>query len=590
MDTKDKVKELIDIVELIGGYVELKKAGRNYKGVCPFHSEKTPSFMVSPELQIYKCFGCNKSGDAFSFIQEVEGIDFNAALQQLSEKAGVKVEKVQTDPNKEKKQKLLEINNNAAKFYHHLLLNHPIGRDAKTYLKNRGLKPSTIKEYKLGFAPNTWSMLADNFIKKYQSQLLIDAGLISPKRSGTDYFDRFRGRVMFPLVGIAGEVVGFNGRAIYDDDPKYLNTNETLIFNKGSFIYGLDKAKIEIKHEGAIFVEGPMDVISAHQSGIKNVIASSGTALTQTQLKILKRYTADICFCFDTDVAGINAIYRAVELAENESFNITVLVLPEKYKDLDEFVKADLEKARTYVKDAKLPIYDFYIQSTLAKYDAKSSIGKKKIMSDLTPLFNKIKSPVTLDHYTKRIAEELDLDEETVKSLIRGNVRSGIFESMPNSEAMSNSTTIMLSKKSPQEYILALLLRVELDIAQTILYKLGQKDFTNPVLQAVFIALKNHLIGRQRRFNIEILIKRIDKEFRPLVNEMYLWDLGRIGDDLTLLNKELESVYTRVKTETVRREMQELSNKIKEAEKSKDIESLSEYTSKLKDLSAKLIQ
>lgn len=247
MDTKDKVKERIDIVELVGTYVELKKAGRNYKGLCPFHGENTPSFMVSPELQIYKCFGCNKSGDIFSFVQEIEGIDFFTALQQLADKAGVEVQQTYSDPQKQKKDLYYKINEDAAKLFQHFLLKHPSGKVALKYLKDRGVKPSSIKDFNLGFAPDSWSTLYETLSKKYNPTDLSAAGLTIPKRSGQGYIDRFRGRIIFPLVGIQNKVHGFVGRTIVGDDAKYLNTNDTLIFNKSAFIYALDKAKIAVK-------------------------------------------------------------------------------------------------------------------------------------------------------------------------------------------------------------------------------------------------------------------------------------------------------------------------------------------------------
>lgn len=588
METKDKVKELVDIVDLVGGYVELKKSGRNYKGVCPFHSEKTPSFMVSPELQIYKCFGCNKSGDVFSFVEEIEGVDFSTALAQLADRVGVEVESAFTDPQKKKKELLYKINDNAAQFYQHLLLNHSVGIEAKEYLKKRGITPQAIKDFRIGFAPNNWSTAYDALSKRYSAQDLAAAGLTLPKKSGQGYVDRFRGRIMFPLVGLQGEVLGFSGRTVTGDEPKYLNTSETLIFNKSSFIYGLDKAKVEIKHSGAVFVEGQVDVVSAHQAGLNNVIATSGTSLTQTQLKILKRYTTDITFCFDTDTAGVNAIFRGVDLAEKEDFNITVSVLPEKYKDLDEFVQADPIKAKLHMQEAKLPIYDFFIMSTVKKYDKKTSIGKKKIMNDLTPLFNKIKSPVTLDHYIKRISGELDLSEDTVATLISGDQTDSLITNDSHVKDLP-ATTISLSKKSPHEYILALLLKADLDTTQTILYKLGQKDFTDTVLQQVFVSLKDYLLGRQRRFEIKYFIKRLDESLQPLVNEMYLWDMGNLTDNPTHLLKEIDTAYSRIKRETIRREMREMSVKIKEAEANKNPDLLVEYTNKLKELSGKLI-
>ncbi len=289
MDTVSQIKQKLDITDIVASYISLKKAGKNYKAVCPFHSEDTPSFMVSPELQIFKCFGCGEAGDMFSFVEKIEGVEFARAMEILAEKAGVKIERQDVDPNYKKKTKLYEINHMAAEFYHHLLTKHKSGQKALDYLKKeRGLDDATIDAYKLGYAPNNWDTLNQFLTKKgFETGDLELSGVVVQKRDEKGHIDKFRGRVMFPLIDTSDKIVGFSARDIVGRDPKYLNTQETLIFNKSAFIYGLNKAKVDIKKEGVVFVEGQMDVIKAWQNDIKNVVAVSGTSLTSLQLYIL---------------------------------------------------------------------------------------------------------------------------------------------------------------------------------------------------------------------------------------------------------------------------------------------------------------
>ncbi|MFZ5424365.1 MAG: DNA primase [Patescibacteria group bacterium] len=589
MDSIAEIKQKINIEDLIAEYISLKKAGRNYKAVCPFHSEDTPSFMVSPELQMFKCFGCNEAGDIFNFIQKIEGVEFSQALELLAEKAGVKLDKKNIDPQKNSKEILYEINHVATAFYYYLLTKHKVGKEALTYVKKeRGLSDVTIKEFKIGYAPKTWDSLFKTLSsKKFTAKDMLSAGLVMKKRSGEGFIDKFRGRVMFPISDPSGRVVGYTARTIFNEDPKYINTSETPIFIKSALLFGLDKAKIEIKKNGAILVEGPLDVISAYEIGVKNVVAPLGTSLTIGQLKVLSRYTKDVTLCFDNDNAGREAIIRAVPMAEKEGFNVKVALIPDEYKDLDEFVHADSSKVSSIFKDA-VPVYDFFLHATLKKNNRHSSIGKKKIMEELIPLYSKISSPVDFDHYVKHLSEVLDITEPTVRNMIKkGEIDESKIKSKKQKEL--GKSQYMLSKKSTQEYMLALLLKAPLDSAQTLLYKLGQKDFTNPILENIFINLKNYLLGRKRAFNINSFSNKFDSETKDLVVNMYMWDLGILNDNSTLLLRELDLVFNRIKKETVKRELTEISSKIKQAELENDKVLLMELSKKFSELSEKLV-
>ena len=296
MDQINEIKQKLDIVDVINPYVSLTKSGKNYKGVCPFHSENTPSFMVSQDLQLFKCFGCGEGGDIFKFIQKIEGVDFHQSLEILAEKAGVTLEKSSYDKEADNRKVLLEINHLAALFFQFILLKHPLGKPALEYVKKkRKMDDETIRNFGVGYALDSWDTLYRALSKKGDTAKdIVDAGLAVARSNGSGHIDKFRDRIMFPLVDINGKVVGFTGRTISNKEPKYLNTSSTPIFNKSTFLFCMDKAKVHIKKAGAIVVEGQMDALTSHQFGISNVVASGGTSLTTGQLKVLSRYTTDL--------------------------------------------------------------------------------------------------------------------------------------------------------------------------------------------------------------------------------------------------------------------------------------------------------
>ncbi|MCK4892060.1 MAG: DNA primase, partial [Candidatus Pacebacteria bacterium] len=308
----DEIKSRLSVEEVISGYLQLQRAGRNWKAKCPFHNEKTPSFTVSPERQMWYCFGCNEGGDIFTFVMKMEGLEFRDALKLLAEKAGVQLEDRSYNDSGEKS-KALEILDISRKFYQECL-KIKTGRKAFEYLSNRGLSKNIIEKFQLGYAPDSWDLLS-KFLKKkgYKESGIFSAGMTVKKDKG-GYYDRFRGRIMFPINNVSGQTIGFSSRVMPGADEshaKYINTPETAIYNKSRVLYGLDKSKVEIrKKDLCIMVEGNMDVIASFQAEIENVAATSGTALTADQLKIIKRYTDNIAFSFDMDSAGIKAAGR----------------------------------------------------------------------------------------------------------------------------------------------------------------------------------------------------------------------------------------------------------------------------------------
>ena len=583
-----EIKQRIDITDLIGSYLPLKKAGRNYRAPCPFHSEKTPSFMVSPELQIYKCYGCGEGGDIYSFVQKIEGIDFTSALEQLAEKAGVKLEKRNIDPQSQLKKQIYFINSLTAEFYHRILLNNKAGKQALAYLKkDRKLTTQTIKDFKIGYAPQTWDLLYRFLSKKeISAQDMLAAGVVNKKRDGNGFIDKFRGRVVFPLTGIDGKVVGFTGRTMFDKEPKYLNTAETPVFYKTSFLYGLDKARIVLKNEGVIFVEGQMDVIKANQEGIQNVVASSGTALTESQLKILSRYTKDLNFCFDPDTAGVTAMHRAIELAENQDFNIKVIAISDEYDDLDDLLTKDKRLAKKTILKP-VPIYDFFIASALKKYDKKSPHDKKKIVQELAPKFSFIKNTVLIDHYTSELSKELDLAQETVASIFFEKAQKMTKEQLSRIGSKF-TTTICQENTVADSYVISLLLKADIDKVRENAYKLEVEDFIDTTTREIFETLTNLLASEKGDINIKKFADDLKEELKETFEYLYLFDLGKLAEEPELLEKEIGDVVSRMKKKRVKADMKKLSEQIKLAEKENDVKEIEKLSKKFDKLSKKL--
>ncbi len=587
MDTVSQIKQNLDVVDIVGGYLSLKRAGKNYKALCPFHSEDTPSFMVSPELQIYKCFGCGEAGDMFNFVQKVEGVDFNRSLEILADKAGVKIERTQMDPNYKKKKLIFEINSTAADFYHHLLTKHKVGRKGLNYLlKKRDVDAKTINRFKIGYAPDNWDTLHSFLVKKgYKDEDILLSGVVIGKRSDKGFIDKFRGRIVFPFIDINEKIVGFSGRDIVGRDPKYLNTQDTLVFNKSGFVYGLDKAKVDIKKKGAILVEGQMDVIKAFQKGITNAVAVSGTSLTSLQLKIISRYTKELILSFDSDEAGMSATARALSLAEPFDFEIKVTLIPEKYADLDDFLNKSLRQAKKAL-ESPVPIYDFYFANALKNYNKGSAYGKKKIVEYLAPIYSKITNSIVLDHYVKRIAEEIDVTEEVVRESLKDKEHTALKEEITEQEQTGVQANV---RKLPEEYFISLLIKSDLDTMGQFLYKLKAKDFFNERNKEIFGTLKSYIDSKPREFDIKYFRDRLDDNYKEVILEMYLWDFGEITVDKDLFVSELDSAISRIEKNSIKRKLKELTEQIKLAELEKNAEAVKELSKKFARLSKKLI-
>ncbi|MBU0707320.1 DNA primase [Patescibacteria group bacterium] len=409
----EDIKNRLDIADTIQEYVRLTKAGTNYRALCPFHNEKTPSFMVSPDKQIWHCFGCGEGGDIFGFIMKIEGVEFPEALRILASKAGVTLQS-HNPKEASQKTKLLDINRIASAYFHKVLLESSQAKEAREYFKDRNVSDDTIELFQLGYSIEGWDDLNNFLIKRgYSESDIFDAGLTVKKNRGSGYYDRFRGRLMFPLSDAHGQIVGFSGRILTSQDEKaakYVNTPQTQVYNKSSVLYALDKAKQVIqKEKTAVIVEGQMDALASHQIGVENVVASGGTALTEGQVRLLKRYCKTIVFAFDMDVAGAEAARRGLEVAWQYELETEVVVLPFG-KDPDECIQKDPSVWKKAITEAK-PFMDYYFEKVLKDLDVNSAQSKKQAASLLLPLIVRLPNSIEQTHYIQKLGSLIGVDE-----------------------------------------------------------------------------------------------------------------------------------------------------------------------------------
>ncbi len=472
MNPSDEIKQKLDIVDFIREYIPVKAVGANFQALCPFHGEKTPSLVISPEKQIWHCFGCGKGGDLFSFLMETEGLSFPEAVRQLAPRAGV-VLKNQDPAISSKRNRLLDITELSVKYYHHLLTT-PLGKKAFDYLIKRGLTTEVIEEWKIGYSPDSWDALGF-FLNtrplegaKYNSLEIVEAGLAIKKDGpGNRVFDRFRDRIMFPIWDVNGNAIAFTARlnpekeASVEKTGKYINSPQSSIYDKSRVLFGLDKAKNFIKERDlAIIVEGQMDAITCHQFGFKNVVASSGTALTTEQITLLKRYTKNIALCFDADKAGQLAADRGIKEAMAQEMNIKVIIIPNA-KDPDDALRQDLASFVLAVKEAK-PVMDYHFEKVIAGLNLDMVENKKAVADKMLPMIVKLGNKVEADHWLKILAQTLAIDENVLR------------ESLPKEKDKIYTKPVTLTSKvitkSREEQLGELLLAIILKFPEFIDY------------------------------------------------------------------------------------------------------------------------
>jgi len=490
MGVVDEVKQRTDIVDVVSQYTKLTKAGRTFRALCPFHSEKNPSFFVYPEQQSWHCFGaCNTGGDVFSFIMKKQSIDFGEALRQLAQRAGVTIpSRFEPGTEGEERQKLYQINEAAALYFHNLLLNSPAGEKTRGYLKERGFSTKTIADFQLGFSLDSWEALKQHLINiGYSESELLTAGLIIEAESGKTH-DRFRGKLMFPIFDVRGRITGFGARVLDDSLPKYINSPQTPLFDKSSTLYGINLAKDAIRQQNlAIIVEGYMDVITAHQNGFTNVVASMGTAITEKQvsilISILKRLTKNIALALDADAAGEEAMLRCVGYENTLDAEVKVIILP-RGKDPDDVIKEDAKAWQKLLEEA-LPIVDYTFNMVTAGLDLTTAKDKSLAADKLLPIVAEIKDPIRQAHYLQKLAQLIKVSERSIEAaLARIRPKQGSRREEPKQEVATHLQP--LSSSPVEEYCLALLLQhPELKASAQ---ELSSEYFENSENREIFIA------------------------------------------------------------------------------------------------------
>ncbi|MDD4876111.1 MAG: DNA primase [Dehalococcoidales bacterium] len=460
MSVIDEVKQRTDIIEVISQYTALKKTGRTYRALCPFHSEKSPSFYVYPEQQSWHCFGaCNTGGDVLSFIMKKEGMEFGEALRLLAQKAGVSIPS-RTEPKakENEREKIYQINQVAVEYFHNLLLNSPAAEQTRKYITSRGLLPKTVVDFQLGFSLNKWDALKQYFGERgYSDNELLVAGLVIESEDGGIH-DRFRNRLMFPIYNNRGQIVGFGARVLDDTMPKYLNSPQTIVFEKSGCLYGINLAAAAIRQKDSmVIVEGYMDVITAHQNGFNNVVASMGTAVTERQIDILKRLSKNVVFALDADEAGEEAMLRSVSYENNLNAEVKIAVLP-KGKDPDNVIKEDIKIWQKLLEES-LPVLDYTFNMSIPQFNINTARGKSLLVDKLLPVINEMKDIVRRTHYMQKLARLAGISLYDLEVILgKKKLNHSKYDSTKSEPPVVAQVQYPLSNKL-EEYCLALVLQ-----------------------------------------------------------------------------------------------------------------------------------
>ncbi len=465
MQPSEEIKNKLDIVDFIKDYIQLTPAGMNFRARCPFHNEKTPSFMVSPDKQIWHCFGCGKGGDIFKFIMEMEGIEFVEALRILAPKAGV-VLKRQNPKEASERIRLFDIVDISRRFYNKFLLENSLAELARKYLFSRGLSKNTIEEWQIGYSPDVWDGLLKVLKKQgYREAEILKSGMVIYNQARNSFYDRFRGRIMFPVNDSNGNVVAFSARVSPEKEKteqmgKYINSPQTVLYNKSQIIFGLDKAKQAIKqNDKVIIVEGQMDVITAHQHGYTNVVASSGTALTKEQIAILKRFTNNFALAFDMDTAGHMAADRGIKEALKQDVNITVVEVPDG-KDPDECIRKNKDSWEQALERAK-HMMAYYFDRTFASLDLSKIEGRRQAAAKLLPIIASIKNKIEKSFWMKSLAESIEVDEAVLREAVLDNIKGNrqLIKKQPENIKQNFKEIEKSREEQLSEFFLALLIK-----------------------------------------------------------------------------------------------------------------------------------
>jgi len=609
MSEIDDIKAKLNIVDLIREYIPVKAAGVNFQALCPFHNEKTPSFVISPDKQIWHCFGCGRGGDIFSFIMEKEGLDFSEALRLLASKAGVELQ--QRDRRDHSKlNRLLDVMDLAGKYYAHILQT-PTGKSAKDYLLKRGLTEETIKDWNLGYSLDNWSSLYD-FLRerpktgrKFSDEEIEAAGLIIKKNNiseGRQYYDRFRGRIMFPIWDFNNNLVAFTARVSPEKEKtekmgKYINSPQTSIYDKSKILFGLNKAKSAIREEDlVVVVEGQMDVISCYNHGIYNVVASSGTALTSAQVALLKRFTNNIALAFDMDVAGQQAADRGIREILAQDMNVKVIVTPSG-KDPDESLRSNPDDFKKAIKEAK-PMLDYYFTKVSSGLDLEKLENKILVRNQMFSMIQLVQNKSDQGYWLKKISEELDFSETDIREEFVKFVSS---QKNNNYSQEKTDNTILETAKpvlSREEMLSELVLSLVIKFPELFNYFLENLDIDKIFGERNITFYKTLIIyyNKAASFSYEAfhkylenddnLLKLLDRLLLLGEKEFYNHTLEEARQEAIKISLELKRHFYQKKIKSLEKEisMLEKLDNFDEAKMTELMESLKNATLELKKL------
>ncbi len=570
----EEVIQRNDIVSVISEYVHLKKTGKNFKGLCPFHNEKTPSFFVSDDKQVYHCFGCGESGNVIQFIMNIESLDFIDAIEFLADKSGLNINTYRETNFKtdtyDKKKKLLEINREAAIYYYKNLVKTQ--NPGMKYFKKRGFDNNIIKRFGLGYALDSWDGLKNYLLNKgFSIDLIYESGLIIRRKENKGYYDRFRNRVIFPIIMPPKKIVGFGGRVLDNSLPKYLNSPESIVFDKSNILYGLNLAKNELgKEKKLILVEGYTDVISLYKQGIKNVVATLGTSLTKQHGELLKRYCDEVIIAYDSDTAGEAATIRGLEILSEVGCKVKVVRFNENM-DPDEYVnKYGQEGFMDRIQNA-LPLIDYKLELIKKNVDFNTNEGKISYIKESIKILRQLmKSPVELDIYVRKLSKETDVPTKVIKSEIYGNNRDGKtysrYRSYNNGQKYDNMVAITKTEKNGtyevEKNIISLSLSSKTNYRK-IINQINKDYFINDKLRNIFMLVKN-IYKEDDEIKIEKLIENIDLQDGKLINEIIHTSVP--SDDIDATISDLTNSLKRFKIEDEIKKVKEEIRALKEKE------------------------
>lgn len=591
-DIIEEIKSRCDIANIISSYINIKPSGTNYKGLCPFHGEKTPSFYINTSKQIYKCFGCGEGGDVINFVMRIENLDFMDAVKLLADRCGIEINTQVDESTKErieKSKKFQDIHVEAARFYFSNLIKTK--NPGYEYLRKRGLDDKIIKKFGLGYSLDSWNSLMNYLISiGYKNEDLIECGLFGYKSETKKIYDKFRNRVMFPIFDYRGNVIGFGGRVLDDSLPKYLNSPDTLIFNKRQNLYGLNFARKEIKDRSIILVEGYMDLISLYQYGIKNVVATLGTALTDGQGSLIKRYADTAIISYDSDEAGIKATLRAIEILNKLDINVKVLNLKE-CKDPDEFIRKygvlefekEIKNSTHYIK--------YKIDNLKRNFNIQNDEERVKFTKESSKIIKEIKSPVEADYYIKYLSEQSKISIESINKEVYGKYYSANQNknNKNNKYIYKKEEKIIEKPKAIEKGNLLVeenLIKIMLDskkYREIILLKINEEDF----LEKDSKEIVNWLIKNKDLDKITI-----DKIKSLNISEEYIKGLESISlDNLDLNNiKNIDDIIKNIRKNSLNEKINILLKEQIDIEKNKDVKDTKEVDSKIMEIALKIVE